>query len=67
MEAMNEDNHKGVPKDPWVIVHSYYIAGWPTPFKFKTRKEASAKANKIRAQARYDDVVVMRLSEYNKP
>lgn len=37
-------------EDPWVLVYAQNLIGFPKPFKFDTRKEAHAQAQKIYRQ-----------------
>ena len=54
-------------EDVWIVLWNGKPAGWPDPFKFKTRKEALVKAQKLGHQlAGSGDVVVTRESEYQK-
>jgi len=55
-------------KDAWVVVWNGHLAGVPTPFRFKTRKEALRKAQRLDHQMGPGtcDIRAMRESEYKK-
>lgn len=50
-EILMEDSPKN-SKPKWLVLMNGMPAGYPKPFKFDTRKEALAKANKLRHQLR---------------
>lgn len=47
----------------WLVLVNGKPAGWPSPFSFKTKKEAKVKAQKLAHQIQYAGVEVTVVSE----